>query len=82
MCQGQVNCAEGVVAVFAELSSSASSMDTTTLFVTINMLPGCVGGQPDADQACRQACIGHGETSHTETWARLPRGMVANGLSH
>ena len=65
--------AEGLMAVFAELGSSASLMSASKLLDAVAMLPGCAGEQSDAEQAYTQARFGHGEKHPVETWVRLPK---------
>ena len=64
---------EGVAAVFAELSSSATLMSASKLLDAVAMLPGNAGEQSDVEQAYTQARFGHGQQNPVETWVRLPK---------
>ena len=74
MFQGnQVKDVEGLAAVFAELSSSATMMSASKLLDVVAMLPGNAGEQSDAKQAYTQARFGHGQHNPVDTWVRRPK---------
>ncbi len=66
---------ENVMALFQDLGSAPASMAPAKMLDLVASLPGCRGGQTDAVRAYTQALL-----KGTETWIRIPRDRLAQGV--